>query len=289
MGAGLQESRLNTELIAFLKKYGNRALLVLLVVVLAYVGLSRYQEWQVARAERAFLDYEAARATGDPTGLVRVAEEHGGIRSVASLARLEAATRLIASARTGLRPGSNPAQPADEDLLSEEERSGYLTEADRLLSSVIADLQNRPEKTLLAQTARWERVSVLVGLGRDGDAGSVLEEFSLVAEREGYPTMAMAADSRRAVLARLADAAPVYPEAELPDSARDAQPERPAVPASDLSLPRMPDGVTIRQLQGTEMTPDLRKMIDEQFGEDVVPDSEAGEPEDPPTPATPGG
>ncbi|HVZ93431.1 MAG TPA: tetratricopeptide repeat protein, partial [Phycisphaerales bacterium] len=86
VGAGLQESRLNADLIQFLQKYGTPILMVVLVIVLGYVGWSKYNRWQAERRDEAFAAYQAARGgvgadgtlAGSPDNLLKVAEERRG-------------------------------------------------------------------------------------------------------------------------------------------------------------------------------------------------------------------
>lgn len=63
VGAGLQESRLNTDFIDFLKKYGTYGLYAMLAVVLSYVGWQRWTMHKNNTRDQAFADLGAAIAS----------------------------------------------------------------------------------------------------------------------------------------------------------------------------------------------------------------------------------
>ena len=102
--AGLDESRLNTEFVEFLRKWGPIALGVLAVAALAFVGRNYLREQSVIRTDSAFLELESAQREGNPDVLLRVADTYAGERGVPHLARLQAADVLFQSARAGVSP-----------------------------------------------------------------------------------------------------------------------------------------------------------------------------------------
>lgn len=245
VGAGLQESRLNTDLIQWLEKYSSWILGVLLVVVAAYFGWTRWQQHVALQVDQAFAEYSAARGdtgrdsvlTGSPDNLLAIASQYDGRGSVWELATLDAASIYLGCARRGLRPGADIIYPTAEDVLSPQETSEFLQKARDLFASVADRAQRARGKTPLQLRALLGLASAATSLGDVDRARSALEQLIAVADAENFGSQAAEARERLAELPRYAAEPRLYADAELP-----APPEPPAGPPLPETLVPMPEG-----------------------------------------------
>jgi len=195
VGAGLQESRLNTDLIAWLERWGSWILTGVLVVVLAYVGWTRYGQWQANQRDEAYAAWVAARGdegpdgvlTGNPDGLLRVASEHEGEGAVAMLARLDAAEILLVSGTRGLRPGADAPDPAEEDVLSAEEQREMLGTARDLFRRVSDSARAAEGRGPLEVRALFGLASASASLGERDAAEAAYERLIALSGRLDLP------------------------------------------------------------------------------------------------------
>lgn len=239
VGAGLQESRLNTDLIQFLNKYGSWILTVVLVVVLAYVGYTKYQQHLDSKRDEAFDAYLAARVgvgpdgvlTGSPDNLLRVADEKRGQGAVWELASLDAADICLGAARRGYRPGTDMANPKPEDALTDAEKTEQLKKADAAYRAVLDAAQRTGDKRPTALRARWGLVATALSLGEFDRAKAMLEEIVSAGERDGLEFQAALAKKRLEAMPRLMSPPVLLAEADLPESARAPKPSIQQVPA----------------------------------------------------------
>lgn len=229
VGAGLQESRLNTEFIAFLEKYGTRALYIILVVVLAYVGWQRWTRWQAAKLDQAFVALNAAMESRNPDNLMRVSADHRGQGSVWIVANLAAADQYLDAVRRGLAPGANLFTPAETDRLTETQQQEMLVRANGILQEVIDSVGTSKGHVLFAQAARWGLVTVAIANNDEAKARKLLNEYIDTADTAGLKAQAEIGRARLNALPGFLAPKAVYAEAELPASAR---PFRPASPFS---------------------------------------------------------
>lgn len=217
VGAGLQESRLNTDLINFLQKYGSWAVYALLVVVLLYVGNNWWTQQKEKKLDAAFADLRSALASSNPASLLDVSTNHPGT-TVAALGRIEATRLYLNAARMGLKPGANAASPAPEDKLDEAGRRSMTAEASKLVDAVLADA-DAPET--VRQQARWFRASIQADAGEYDAAIATMEEVANKARAMGYPDQEAKARERVNTLAKLKSLKPLLSRADLPESARE--------------------------------------------------------------------
>jgi len=228
VGAGLQESRLNTEFIAFLEKYGTRALYLILVIVLAYVGWQRWTRWQATKLDQAFVALNAAMQSRDPDNLMRVSADHRGQGSVWIVANLAAADQYLDAVRRGLAPGANLITPAESERLTESQQQEMLAKANSILQEVVDSVGTSKGHVLFAQAARWGLVTVAIANNDEAKARTLLGEYIDTADKAGLKAQAEIGRARLAALPGFLAPKAVYAEAELPESAR---PFRPAAPA----------------------------------------------------------
>ena len=253
VGAGLQESRLNTDLIAWLEKYGTWILGIVCLIVLSYVGLSRYEQWRVTKVDDAFAEYNAARGSmgtdgvlsGSPDSLLAVAREHAGNASVAQLATLDAAEIFLGCARRGLRPGADVRTTKPEDELTPEQQAQMLGQAMDLFSQAAAQTAGRPALGLLHLRALWGKAAVSTSKGELDQARTQLEEIKALASKFGFEEQSDEAVRRLEALAGFAQPVELLSDADLAAvPGLDAQQLEQSiqVDGGNVDVQRMPDG-----------------------------------------------
>jgi len=241
VGAGLQESRLNTDLIMWLEKYGWPILTGVLVIAVIYFGWMRIQGWREDRVDRAFEQYQAARGTmgadgvllGSPEGLLRVADEHQGKASVAALARLDAAEIYLGSARRGLRAGADTAAFKEEDILKPEQVEELARQAKGIFQRVADDTAGKSGKEVLHIRSLWGLASTSISLGDAEGAAKALNAVIENANKSGLTEEAAEAKRRLEALPRLLVPVTLLSDAALPKPPVTVEPE-PAPPAGDI-------------------------------------------------------
>lgn len=260
VGAGLQESRLNTELIGFLEKWGTWILTVVLVLVAGYVGLNKWREYNAARLDDAFEQYAAARGKpgadgildGSPDGLLKVAAEHSSRGAVGTLARLDAAEIFLGSARRGLKPGTDLAAPKPEDALTPEGTADLLKRSGELFTQVRSSIGGRADDAVLALRAHWGLAAVATSSGDLESAKKTYGDIEALAAKSGFTEQADLAKKRAAQLDLLAVPPTLLSDKDLPVIAAALPPTGPTgsdIPIKidnpdGLQIQRMPEGFT---------------------------------------------
>lgn len=313
VGAGLQESRLNTEFISFLQVWGPRVLYVLLAIVLVYIGLQYLDRWRQEQVNEAYKALSAARDSQSVVNLLDVADTHRSQNAVWTQAILFAGRLVCTQTRLGYLDPSIPEGADEPELISTNEK---LRQIDLVLEPLreVARENTGDEKTIFAGEAYWTLASLLLTKAdlqpeaRDGlfeEAQEVLRKGASRTRVSGYPEIAERFDARNETLfgdtgVQLASTYVDLPRRdELPESAR--RPERLAPPSQGQDPMQMirqggnPGGTPIQVIPGTGEQPDverLRQSLREQ-GLDVAPSPEEpssepqGDPEPPGTPEEP--
>jgi hypothetical protein len=253
VGAGLQESRLNTDLIAFLQKYGSPVLTVVLVLVLAYVGWVKYSQHLAQKKDEAFINYAAARAdfgtdgvlTGSPDNLFRIADESRGQGAVWELASLDAADICLAAARRGIAAGADLANPQPTDYLTDEQKTELIKKADEAYRKVLDATSNKPAKAPIALRARWGLSSTAASLGEMDRAKSVLNEIVTASDGKGMEYQAQVAKRRAEMFASMGPSPKMFLESELPESARVPKPIAQPSPGQPIKIEGMDQPIMI--------------------------------------------
>lgn len=237
-GAGLEDSRINTEFIDFLSKWSTPFFLLLLVGAVAMFGYRKLNDMRIAAIDQAYLDYDLATAGGNPSPstLALLGEDYLDTRSVGLLAKLDEADIYLNSARAGIAPGSQPdpltGEPAPEDVLTPEQVSSYLTSAGNAFGVVLANAET-DNKPVFAVSAAFGSAAVLGSQGDTAGAKAMYEKAKSIAEGASMPLLVQIATDRAENIESLPDLT-IYAEADLPalptnDSALDAI----IAPASD--------------------------------------------------------
>ncbi len=218
-GAGLQESRINTEFVDFLSKWGPRVLYILLAIVLAFLGYQRWTKYQTSQRDQAFADYEAQVASMNPDLLLSVAEKHANQPAVWSLAMRDAANLIMQSATTGIAPGADPLAPKPEDALSTDQRSSMFKQAETIYRDIIAKNKNVEGQLIFAEQARWGLASSLMSQGKPEAGEQMLEEFIAAASDGDLPDLAGLGRNRLQSIRTEGAPPEIVPESSLPPGA----------------------------------------------------------------------
>lgn len=228
-GAGLQESRLNTDFIEWLGKWGPRALWVVLIIVGGYAALQAWGRYQLRETDAAFDELNTAIQQQDLQMLQSVADKHEGRAAVAALARLELARQFNAAGVTGIDPMfvPDPENPdAQPERLTEEQMTQYFERAVEEADRVVDLAEGR---AALSQQALWTKASAELSLGRYDEARGTLQAFLEGAEEAGLSAVqGPPAEARLARLDEFADRYALLSEEELPEFAREPEVAGPA-------------------------------------------------------------
>lgn len=300
-GAGLDESRLNTDFVDFLRKWSTPLLLVIAAIVVGTFALRKFEERRSAHIDAAFAQYELAatpQPTGDPDAaqltswvavspftLQGVADEYSDVRGARWLARLAAADTYLTAVRAGVTLGAtvladgSVADP-EQDLLTPEARDDYLEQARSLYRSVLQETESDEHATLHTLRALFGISAVQESEGELAGAQETLDRAATLAAARGYSELGRLAERRIETLDEL---------------------EQPVTLISGDILPELP----WEQPEEFEMEPGMAPPLDlqpgpgpgdEPFGPVLppaqpegpvaLPEAPAGEPGDEPTPAT---
>lgn len=226
-GAGLEESRLNTEFIEFLKKFSTPLLFIIALVALGYFGWNKYQTQVEKKRSTAYIELDAAAESRNPTSLVRVADEHP-VGAVPHLARINAADLHMYSSRTGVPSGvtveSSGALPAESKPLTPEERAEELKKATELYQRVLSDTENSPKLLTFSLTALHGLAACAESRGELDAAKGFYQRVIDMANAAGMKPWADRAESFKASVDELKDAPKLLADADLPAAAKALQP-----------------------------------------------------------------
>ncbi len=217
-GAGLEESRLNQDLVDFLRKWGTPILLVVVVLAALYSGSTMWQRHQAQAKDQAYADFHAAAVAGSPDNLVVVAEQNKGRGAVYQLALAEAADAYLESARVGLRPGGSPAN--EEDRLTDDQVRANLSRAGEIYGQIVDSTRGKSGMALHEITGLYGQAAVYESLGQIDAARAALTSAVEVARKTGFNELAKVAEARIATLGDVENTPTLYELAEVRSSNR---------------------------------------------------------------------
>lgn len=236
-GAGLEESKLNVEFIAWLQRWSTPIMGVIALVALGFVVANRLEKRHDAAIDRAFEELATASETANPNPgtLVEVAEQNSGIRAVPLLAQIRAADVYLQSARTGVKVGARLKDGGAvdaEEVLTDEQRTANLAEAEKLYQKVYDATASDRKKAVHALSAAYGLAAVAECRGNVEAAKHAYERAAKAAEYSGLSGQAAVAKKRIENLSKLGDAPRLFSAAELPKPPEPPKPPAPAAPGT---------------------------------------------------------
>ena len=287
--AGLEESRLNTEFVDFLRKWSTPFLLVVALIAGIYAVRQHLRRAEEARLAEAFAQLEGSVTAGNPDALRRIAEDFDSVRAVGALARLAAADIYMEAVVRGVRPGTETipgVEPKPEDVLTPEDRARYLDDARALYDRVLADAGNDQGKVLHAVSALFGLAAVAESQGELDAARGHYERVRTLTSGTGFDAHATVAQSRIESLDRLTNL-PELPSrttfAPLPGSVPPVAPP-PEVPTLPTLSPQTGPFVKPPSAAPQSSAPESPAPAAPPGGEQPAP-----QPEQPATPPAPPG
>jgi hypothetical protein len=215
-GAGLEESRVNQELIDFLQKWSTPVLLVIAVISGGYFLYNQYQVRELRKKDEAFAQLGQIESTASPSpfSLTAIADEFDGVASVSELALLRAAEIHLNAVRSGIDPTAEDIT-AEEAQLSDEDIAFHLEQAGTYYQRVADRVAGDTERGLFAVNAAFGLAAVAESAGdfdlareRYGKAESLATQF-------GYTPLATVASELASTVGEARDVT-LYERSELP-------------------------------------------------------------------------
>jgi len=204
-GAGLEESRVNQDLIDFLNKWSSPVLFLLAAAALAWWGMQQLEKRKIAKIDRAFSDLDTALVGGNPSpdSLQTLATEYEGVRAVPELALLTTTDIYLGAFIRGIEPGAqlNPATglPMEQsDQLDETQRGAYLDSAGELAQRVVTMTEGDDAKAMLTIQAMVRLAVVSEGKRDFAGAKAHYTRAAEIAERNSFPILSKFASNRAA-------------------------------------------------------------------------------------------
>jgi hypothetical protein len=209
--ADLAEGQVNEEFVQWLKTKGPSYLLIIMLVIVAYMFLVKYQQGKVAHRAEAWIAYIEASGAGLPASHEDIAQTYSEIDGLQSLGLLSAADGYMRSILIGQTIGSNENITT---LMSAEDRVFYLEKADGLYARVIAIDDNSPQATIFSVSALNGRAAVAES-GGNIDSARGYYEAVITRSQITYPALAVQAQSRIDSLDVLAEEVVLPTDAEV--------------------------------------------------------------------------
>lgn len=253
-GAGLEESRLNTEFIEFLRKWSTPVLLVLAAISLGYFLWNKQKEVRAARVDQAFAQLNQSTETTSPSpdALRRIAEDFKSVPGVKIMATLAAADEYLRAVQRGVKPGASINQDGEaenaDDVLTDEDRARFLGEAETLYKQVYAMTDGKAGLAIHRLSALYGLAAVSESRNDATAAKNMLDQAATLAANNGYMEQSALIQARLAGLASLDKRVTLYSKAELPEipALKPPEPEptpEPATTPEDSTVgPQLPEG-----------------------------------------------
>jgi hypothetical protein len=231
----------NKDFIDLLKRFSTPLLVVVLLVVGGYVGINKLKEFREAKLGEAFAQLEAATKAGNPTNLLRVAEDFPGQGEIPTLARLAAADIYMSAAIKGLVPGAelNPdgsVKNAD-DVLSAEKRTAMLNDAKAQYQRVLDATRGDKFKAVHSIGALFGLAAVAETQGNAGDAKTAYAAAVTIAAEAGLPALGDIAKARGEDAEKFLGGVRLLAASEIKSK---PQPPAPTPPPTPLMVPDAP-------------------------------------------------
>ncbi|MEN0019851.1 MAG: hypothetical protein AAF747_03095 [Planctomycetota bacterium] len=231
--AGLDDSKLNTEFIDFIGKWGPRAMLLAAAGFLIYWALGYRTQLADERLAGAFAQLDGALQANPPSpdSLTDIADSYSDLIGVASAARLAAADVYLGSVRTGMFPGSplnaDGTPENDEDILTEEDVDQYLGRANALYQQVWDSADKSNAQVVHAFSAGHGLAAVAEARGDRETSERWLRQVSEIASDADYVNQVRLATWRINTLDERMAQAVIYDAGDLPEPPPEPETESP--------------------------------------------------------------
>lgn len=257
VGAGLQESRLNTEFIDFLKRWTAPVLWVIVLVVGVIAGLNWLETRRLAEIDAALSQYEAERdGLVVPATMIAVAEDNAGVSSVYTLAKKAAGDAMLGGAAYALEPGE--LNEREQPVVIEDDRRRELAQrALEQFEDAARENRGSRDRAVYEFNALWGVASAHLSLAElsedegersehESAAVAALERLAARAEATGDPFYAGAARNRIAYIEEIGGPVRIVSGSELPIDEGPVGPSMPQMPGGGvggMTAPNMPPNV----------------------------------------------
>ena len=229
-GAGLDESRVNEDLLEFLNKWSFPVLLIIALVSGGYYVLNMYERSKLAKRDEAFAQLGNMESSGSPSvlSLTAIAEEYSGVGSVSELAMLQAADIHLNAARTGIDPTDGVTVVSDEDL------KYHLDQAESMYQRVTDMVSGNPDLELFAVNATFGLAATAESMGDFEIAKSRYASAEKLATESGFVSLAKVAAELGETVGQGADVT-LYDDDAFPTLPFEPKPE-PAVETLETTI-----------------------------------------------------
>lgn len=220
--AGLDENRVNQDLIDFLEKWSAPFLFVLALIMAGYWGWGKLERMREAHVAEAYAAYTSATAGENPSpdSLKRVADEYADVPGASAQARLRAAQVYMESVWFGVEPGTELGPQGsllnEEDALTPDQLDAYLTAADDQYRLVLEQTQDDEGMWVLRLNALWGRAAVAASRGDMDSARSFYAQIEALENEEALGLQARAAARLSESIDDFAETPYLYGPDELP-------------------------------------------------------------------------
>ncbi len=288
IGAGLEESRINRELIDWLNKWGLRILIVVLFVVAAYQGNQFLTQRAHNARNTAFVDFYQIIDLNNPGAVLEFGDEHDGEGALWELAYINGGMMLLSEGTRGVSlEAQNVFSPTPEETLSREDREQRYTKSSEVFGKVIERFENDPAKRLVLLQALSGKASAEMSLGNAAVARGLLERVVEIGNADGFPDLALLAQERLSLWSEFQNA-PMIVSRDQVRSAGSSLPFPGDFQRDGLGVIRADDPKPDPALGETNV--EVITLPDDDNKDDGSGDEpDAGEPATDPDPATPGG
>lgn len=216
-GAGLEEARINTEFIDFLRKWSTPVLLVIVLIAGAYVLNQRMAESRAAYVDEAF---SALGGATSPASLIDVADTYGDVGSIAQVARIRAADRYMEAVVSGVKPGAvltpEGVPENEDDVMTPQDREDFLGRAQAQYDLAWEASSSDPDRVFLAAGAAFGLAAIAETRGNADEARRWYAEVKRISEASGDGSLAEIADGRLETLDEALVAPELLSRADLP-------------------------------------------------------------------------
>ncbi|GAB4518850.1 MAG: hypothetical protein Tsb0013_22910 [Phycisphaerales bacterium] len=220
IGAGLEESRLNQELIDWLNKWGLRILLVVLLVVAGYQGTQLLEARAETARNRVFVNFYDTLTINDAGAMLDYGDEHKDQPGIWELSYVRGGMMLLAEGTSGVRLGAvNRFAPTDEEKLSRDERMQRYARASEVFGALADKVEGDPVKRLMLLQALNGKASAELSLGNADEAKALFERVVEMAQENGYEDIAAFARVRLSNWDDLLTAPAIVSRDEMPVTA----------------------------------------------------------------------